>query len=113
MNAFYPLGKTIKVAADTTAPIGVQALADSGQKAEQYQIANLGASAVRVGWGTSAVLAQTNAAVPTGTGDDATYAIWLPPGAILILSRPDQTYWSALSVAGSHTGVEITPGRGI
>lgn len=110
--AFTPLGKTIAVAAASTAPTGVQApVAEkfNPQNAGQYRIVNSGTVAVFLGFGSTAADAAANAVAPVaGTPSNA---LALLPGAIEVLRFNKDTFFSGL--AASATTVYVTPGQGL
>jgi len=110
--AFNPLGKTVVVAATTSAPTGVQApVAEkfNPQNAGQYRFVNAGTNTVFLGTGPTAALAQAAAVAPVaGTPSDA---IVLVPGAVEILRFNKDTFFSGLAAAAAT--VYITPGQGI
>ena len=110
--AFTPLGKTIAVAAASTAPTGVQApVAEkfNPQNAGQYRIVNAGTNTVFLGTGPTAALAQAAAVAPVaGTPSDA---IVLLPGAIEVLRFNKDTFFSGLAAAANT--VYVTPGQGL
>lgn len=109
--AFYPGGKTIRVDGATTAPSGVQAVFDTSGPC-QFRLHNAGIVTVYVGFATTAALAVTNTVIPTGSGDNAKYAMPLPAGAIEVISAPRDSFWSAIT-ASSTANVFITPGGGL
>jgi hypothetical protein len=110
--AFTPLGKTIVVAAASTAPTGVQApVAEkfNPQNAGQYRFVNAGTNTVFLGTGPTAALAQAAAVAPVaGTPSDA---IVLLPGAIEVLRFNKDTFFSGLAAAANT--VYVTPGQGL
>lgn len=110
--AFTPLGKTIVVAADASAPAGIQAPVYAKfdpQNAGQYRLVNSGTTTVFLGTGPSAAEATTNAVAPVAGTPSA--AIVLVPGAVEVLRFNKDTYFSGL--AASATTVYITPGQGL
>jgi len=110
--AFTPLGKTIVVAATTSAPAGIQAPVYTKfdpQNAGQYRFINAGTVTVFLGTGTSAAEATANAVAPVAGTPSA--AIVLVPGAVEILRFNQSTYFSGLSSAAAT--VYITPGQGL
>jgi hypothetical protein len=110
--AFSPLGETIVVAADATAPAGIQATVYAKfdpQNAGQYRFVNAGTNTVFLGTGTSAAEATANAVAPIAGNPSP--AIVLLPGAIEILRFNKDTYFSGLAAAA--TTVYITPGQGL
>ena len=110
--AFTPLGKTIVVAATTSAPTGIQAPVYAKfdpQNAGQYRFINAGTTTVFLGTAMGAAEATAAAVAPVaGTPSDA---IVLVPGAVEILRFNQSTYFSGL--AASATTVYITPGQGL
>jgi hypothetical protein len=110
--AFTPLGKTIAVAAASTAPTGVQApvlTKFDPQNVGQYRFVNAGTNTVFLGTGPTAALAQAAAVAPVaGTPSDA---IVLLSGAVEILRFNKDTFFSGL--ASGATTVYITPGQGL
>jgi len=110
--AFSPLGETIVVAADATAPAGIQATVYAKfdpQNAGQYRFVNAGTNTVFLGTGASAAEATANAVAPIAGNPSP--AIVLLPGAIEILRFNQSTYFSGLAAAA--TTIYITPGQGI
>jgi hypothetical protein len=111
--AFSPLGKTVVVAADASAPTGVQVPVNTrldGQAVGQYRFVNASAvNTVFLGFGSTAALAQTNAIAPiAGTPSSA---IVLLPGSVEILRFNTNTFFSGLAAAAST--VYIVQGEGI
>ena len=110
--AFNPIGKTVALPADATAPTGIQApvyAKFNPQSTGQYRFVNASAFTVFIGTGPTAALAQAAAVAPVaGTPSDA---IVLVPGAVEILRFNIDTYFSGL--ASSATTVYVTPGQGI
>jgi hypothetical protein len=110
--AFALLGKTVVVAAASTAPTGVQAPVYekfNPQNAGQYRFVNAGTNTVFLGTGPTAALAQAAAVAPVaGTPSDA---IVLLPGAIEVLRFNKDTFFSGLAAAANT--VYVTPGQGL
>jgi len=110
--AFSPLGETIVVAADASAPTGIQATVYAKfdpQNAGQYRFINAGTNTVFLGTGATAAEATANAVAPIA--GDPSPAIVLVPGAVEILRFNQNTYFSGLAAAA--TTVYITPGQGL
>jgi len=110
--AFTPLGKTIVVAATTSAPTGIQAPVYAKfdpQNAGQYRFINAGTTTVFLGTGDSAANATANAVAPVAGTPSA--AMVLVPGAVEILRFNKDTFFSGLSSAAAT--VYITPGQGL
>lgn len=110
--AFNPQGNTVVVAADSTAPTGVQVpvgtrYADS--LAGQFRVVNAGAVTVHLGVGATAAAAQANA-VAAAAGVPAA-GIPMVPGAVEILRFSSTAYFSGYSAAAAT--VYITPGEGL
>lgn len=110
--AFCQSGKTIVVAADASAPLGVQAPSTSSGTSilsGQYRIVNAGSNTVFLGVGSTATIAQSNTVAPiAGT---SAIAIPLVPGAVEIFSFGESSFFSGLASAA--TTLYITPGTGI
>lgn len=110
--AFAPLGETIAITANATAPDGVQALVLERNKAHstgQYRVVNAGTVIVHLGVGPTVAKAKANAEA-AASGNPAA-GIPLLPGAVEILRFSAETYFSGLS-ASAQT-LYITPGQGI
>jgi hypothetical protein len=110
--AFAPLGKTIVVAAASSAPTGIQAPVYAkidAQNAGQFRITNSGTTTVFLGTGSSAADATANAVAPVAGTPSA--AIVLLAGTVAILRFNQNTYFSGLS--SSSATVYITPGQGL
>jgi len=111
---FAPLGNTVVIAADSSAPTGVQVTtnasvaADPGYAAE-YRIVNTTDTLVHLGVGTSAAAAQA-AAVAATAGNPAA-GIPIAPKTVEILRFAPGSYFSGK--AASATTVYITPGQGL
>jgi len=110
--AFAPLGKTVVIAATTSAPTGVQALVNGRLDAQgtgQYRIFNASDNIVFLGVGSTAAIATANAVAPIdGTPSDA---IVLPAKFIGILRFARDSFFSGLA-SGAST-VYIVQGEGI
>ena len=110
--AFAPLGETVAITADTTAPNGVQVLVaerNSPNSSGQYRVVNAGTVIVHLGVGPTVAKAKANAEA-AASGNPAA-GIPLVPGAVEILRFGPESYFSAL--AASSTTIYITPGQGI
>lgn len=109
--AFAPLGETIAITANATAPNGVRALVLERNKAHstgQYRVINAGTAIVHLGVGPTVAKAKANAEAAV-SGNPAA-GIPLLPGAVEILRFSDTSYFSGLS-ASAQT-LYITPGQG-
>ncbi len=110
--AFNPQGKTVVVAADAVAPLGVQAPVDqrfSAQETGQVRVVNSSTNLVHIGVGPTAAAAQANAVA--ATAGNAAAGIPLVAGAVEVLRFPAGWYFSG--VAGAATTVYLTPGDGL
>lgn len=107
--AFNPQGNTVVVAADPTAPLGVQAPAGAVNPRGQYRVVNPSAVTVHLGVGATAAAAQANA-VAAAAGVPAA-GIPLVPGAVEILRFSAEAYFSGYSASAAT--VYITPGEGL
>lgn len=110
--AFAPLGETIAITANATAPNGVQALVSERNKAHstgQYRVVNAGNVIVHLGVGPTVAKAKANAEA-AASGNPAA-GIPLLPGAVEILRFSAESYFSGL--AASAQTLYITPGQGI
>jgi hypothetical protein len=110
--AFAPLGETIAITANATAPNGVQALVanrTSPNSPGQYRIVNAGTVIVHLGVGPTVAKAKANAEA-AASGNPAA-GIPLLPGAVEIMRFGAESYFSGL--AASAQTLYITPGQGI
>lgn len=110
--AFSPLGETIAITADSTAPDGVRALvADKNlpNSPGQYRVVNAGTAIVHLGVGPTVAKAKANAEA-AASGNPAP-GIPLLPGAVEILRFAPEAYFSG--VAASAQTIYITPGQGL
>jgi hypothetical protein len=110
--AFNPQGNTVVVAANATAPDGVQVPVNvkfNAQDTGQIRIVNAGINLVHLGVGTTAASAKANA-VAAAAGVPAA-GVPLVPGAVEIIRFPIGSYFSGLASAA--TTVYMTPGEGI
>ena len=110
--AFAPLGETVALTANATAPDGVQALVFERNKTHatgQYRVVNSGTTIVHLGTGATVAKAKANAEGAVSGNPGA--GIPLLPGAVEILRFGPDAYFSGL--AASAQTVYITPGQGI
>lgn len=107
---FAPLGKTVVVPSDSTAPNGVQALVyDNETSAGQYRVYNSSAVLVHFAAGTTVANAKAKAvAAIAGTPSDSTP---IAAGQTVILRFGASAYFSALSASAAT--VYVTPGQGL
>lgn len=108
-KAFSPTGKTVRVTAAVSPPLGVQAPETGTNQGYQFRLHNAGTTIAFLAFGATAAEAQANAVIPTGTPQNS---IPLPPGIVEVLSFPIGSFFSA--VIGSATAeIYITPGKGL
>jgi hypothetical protein len=110
--AFNPQGDTVVVAADPTAPLGVQVLSTgvfSQSERNIFRVVNAGTVTVHLGVGSTAAAAQS-AAVAATAGSPAA-GLPLVPGAVEVLRFGANDYVSGY--AASAATVYITPGIGL
>lgn len=110
MDAPFQLtGDTITFTAATTAPTAVQASSSvSGVATQNYILTNVGAVPAFVGWGQTAVEAQANSIVPTGT---PTRCYPLLAGTQVAITAMPNAYFSGDT--GSSTAIiYVSPGIG-
>jgi len=114
-DPFQPIGPTSKIAANATAPSGVQLAGDPTAEVmgwRQYRIQNNGAETVFYAYGANASAAQTNAAIPTNASVGAnSYPI--PAGAVEVITAKPSLYWSGITAGNTGVSLYITPGRGV
>lgn len=110
---FNPCGPTIKVAADSTAPAGVQASLSGARDKRQFRVHNAGAKTAWYAFGTSGADAQAKAVIPTGGGAGAKDSYPLPAGAIEVISAPEGSFWSGITATAGSADLYITPGEGV
>lgn len=113
ISAFTPLGNTVLLIGNSTAPSGIQAPVSVGLGASQYHFVNTGTQTVFLSYANSAALAQSGAVIPTGTGASATTVIPLMPGVAAIYSLPSGSYFSAICSVAAAQNIYITPGEGV
>jgi len=107
INAFQKTGNTVTFLAATTAPAAVQCVSTT-LGGNQYRIINSGSVTVFLGYGTSAALANTAAAVVTSSSE----AFPLLAGTDEILTFVPNAYFTGITASGNAT-VYITPGDGM
>lgn len=111
--SFTPLGNTVLLVGNSTAPTGIQAPVSTGLGASQYHIANTGSQPVFLSYATSAALAQSGAVIPTGTGANSSAVIPIMPGSAAVYSFPVGSFFSGITSAVGPTNIYITPGEGL
>lgn len=110
--AFAPLGNTVAITANSTAPDGVTAAVSTRNNslpAGAYRVVNAGTAIVHLGVGGTAATSKANAVAATSGSPQA--GIPLLPGAVEILRFGSDVFFSG--VAASAQTIYITPGQGI
>ena len=107
INAFTATGNTVTFTANTSAPTAVL-VASSTLGGNQYRVINTGTVTVFLGYGTTAALANTAAAVVTTTGP----AFPLLSNTDEILTFVPNAYFTGITSSGSAV-IYITPGDGL
>jgi hypothetical protein len=106
--AFTPTGNTVTFTAVITTPPTPVQVPSYGLGSNQYRLINTGTVTVFLGFGTTAALATTNAAVVTSSGP----AIPLLAGTDEILTFVPSAYFTGITSSGNAV-VYITPGDGL
>lgn len=108
-GAFNPIGNTVTFLANTAAPAPVQAAQNLTMPSYcQYRVFNAGSQLVFLGYGANSLLANTNAAVVTTSGN----AIPVLPGTVEVISLPTNSYFTAVTTSGT-SQIYVTPGIGV
>jgi hypothetical protein len=111
-----PIGPTSLIAANATAPSGVQLASDptaATMEWVQYRIQNNGTQTAFYAFGSNATVAQTNAAIPTNASVGAN-SYPLPAGAVEVITAKPAQFWSAITASNfAGAAIFITPGRGV
>lgn len=110
--AFAPLGETVAITANATAPDGVQVLVaprNIDNSLGQYRVVNAGTAIVHLGVGSTVAKAKANAEAAVSGNPGA--GLPLLPGAVEIVRFGADSYFSGL--AASAQTIYITPGQGI
>jgi len=109
-GSFIPLGNTITFTAATSAPAAVQAIQSTANSFSyvQYRIVNAGGNLTFLGYGNTALIANTNSGIVSSTGS----SLPLLPGTVEVLSLPANSYITGVTSTGTSI-VYITPGLGI
>ena len=102
-KVFHPGSKTSVIAADPTAPTGIQVTPRDGQATYSgncFKFTNLGSATAHISWGITAASAQARAVAPTAGNPQITMALF--GGAEMVAMLPLESYFSAVTtVAGS------------
>lgn len=105
-SSFEPTGPTILLAADTTAPTGVQVSHGPAENGAGYMIYNKGADTAFIGLGADGT--SSKPVIPTAGNPKTAYPV--KPGDYLFFRAGPNQFVSAIvgTTAGS---VFVTPGR--
>jgi len=115
VTPFMPIGPTSLIAANATAPAGVQLAGDptaATMEWVQYRIQNNGAQTAFYSFGSNATVAQNNAVIPTNASVGGN-CYPLPAGAVEVITAKPSQFWSGITSANTGASVFITPGRGV
>jgi hypothetical protein len=107
INAFTKTGNTVTFLAATTAPTPVQC-SSTTLGGNQYRVINAGTGIVFLGYGTTAVDANSSAQLVTSSQA----AFPLLPNTDEILTFVPNAYFTGITSSGTAT-VYITPGDGL
>jgi len=109
-GAFVPVGNCVTLTAATTPPAAVQVVQTVANSVSfcQYRIFNAGSQLAFVGYGNTALIANTNAVVVSTTAN----CVPVLPGSLEVLSLPVNTFITAIT-STSTSQLYITPGLGI
>jgi hypothetical protein len=113
LKAFTPLGDTVVLAANTTAPTGIQAPTNNvndKRSVGAYRVFNSGSETVYISFAPTAAQATTEAVIPTAGNAQA--VIPVSAGATEVLRLGDDPFLSGITSTGAAT-VFVTPGKGI
>jgi len=112
INAFTPLGKTVKLVAASTAPSPVQ-VPSTSLGGNQYRVINLSSNtACFLAFAQASADATANCVIPTGVGANSTAVLTLLPQTDEILSFVPNAYFTAITVSGT-ADLYICPGDGL
>lgn len=112
INAFTPLGKTVKVTAASTPPTPVQVVSTS-LGGNQYRVINLSSNtACFLAFAQTSADATSNCVIPTGEGANSTAVLTLLPQTDEILSFTPNAYFTAITSSGT-ADLYICPGDGL
>ena len=112
INAFTPLGKTVKLVANTAPPAPVQ-VPSTSLGGNQYRVINLSSNtACFLAFAQASADATANCVIPTGVGANSTAVLTLLPQTDEILSFVPNAYFTAITVSGT-ADLHICPGDGL
>lgn len=107
-NAFQPLGKTVALpvtATSTATP--VQVIGTPSQANTQVYAYNDGPNTAFVAWCSTSTC---TAVVPTAGSSQLGFPV--PPGAIVVLSIPPNSFYAAITQSTKTATLYLTPGSG-
>ena len=110
LSPFEARGSTYYLAANTSAPTGIQPLTSTGAGCVQMQFVNMSNNDVYISWGATAALAQANAVIPTAGVPSPNCMPLLARGGT-IYGIPVGSYISGISATGL-SPVMVTLGEG-
>jgi hypothetical protein len=114
-HPFQPNGASCLIAANSSAPSGVQLVGDTGTETigrRQYRVSNASNMTVYYATGTNASLAASAAIIPTNASVGGGHP--LPAGATEVITMKTGLYWSAITATNFAGQVfTVTPGNGI
>jgi hypothetical protein len=97
INAFTPMGNTVKIAGATSAPSASQVPSSTGSS-NQYRIINSsGTQGAFLAWGSTASEANTNCVIPTGSGVNSQKVVYLLPNTDEVLTFLPNAYFTAIT----------------
>lgn len=112
INAFTPLGKTVKITAASSPPTPEQVVSTS-LGGNQYRVINLSSNtACFLAFAQTSADATTNCVIPTGGGVSSSSVLVLLPQTDEILSFVPNAYFTARTSAGT-ADLYICPGDGL
>lgn len=108
-ESFNPVGPTVLVTADATAPDGLAVPTTlTALTTNEFRIYNGHATVVaHAAWGADAATAKAKAVVPTGGGANAKHSYAVPPLSVVVIKAPNGSFWSGISA--SAVSLFITP----
>ena len=111
--AFQPMGKTVKLAATTSAANNTVLTSDS--PSNQYCLVNHSSNPVYV-W-ISPAESPINVALPTGSGSDAQYAMLVDKNSRVVITGPQCSVNKPVQVSviaeTDNPELYVTPGEGL
>lgn len=110
LSPFTPLSKTYLLAADSTAPTGIQPVVFSGLGTPQVHVVSTGNQISYLAYAPTAAAAQAAAVIPTaGTPQNV---IPILPNSAAVYSVPVGSFFSAITAAAGPVNLMLTLGEG-